>query len=96
MTKRDIEEIIKKNRDLMDVCHVKSIYLFGSYVRNEQKENSDIDLLVDFEHRTYKNYINLIYSLEDLFKKEVTVVTRDGISPYVRPYILKEAEKIEG
>ena len=96
MTKEEIKKIIREHREILEKYRVKSIALFGSYVRDEQKENSDIDLLVEFEENTYDNFINLIFSLEDLFKKKVTVVTVKGISPYIQPYVLKEAEKIEG
>ena len=74
---------------------VKSIALFGSYVRNEQKKDSDIDLLVEFDEDTYHNFINLIFSLEELLREEVTVVSKEDLSPYIQPYILREAEKIE-
>lgn len=70
--------------------------LFGSYVRGEQRENSDIDFLVEFEEDNYYNFIHLIFSLEDLLKKSVQVVTKADLSPYIRPYIMTEAEKIEG
>jgi len=38
----------------------------------------------------------LIFALENLFKKEVAVVSTEDLSPYIRPYVLKEVEKIEG
>lgn len=96
MTKEDIKRILKEHRDILAKYQVKSIALFGSYVRNEQKEDSDIDFLVEFKEDTYDNFINLIFSMEDLFHKEVTVVSEEGLSPYIKPYVLKEAEKIEG
>lgn len=96
MTKEDIKKIIKEHKGILDRNKVKSIALFGSYVRNEQRADSDIDLLVEFREVSYDNYINLIFSLEKIFNKEVTVVTPAGLSPYIRPYVLKEAEKIEG
>lgn len=96
MTKEEIKKILLENKDILRRYKVKSIALFGSYVRNEQKEDSDIDFLVEFEEDTYNNFINLISALEDLFKKEVTVVTVEDLSPYIRLYVLKEAEKIEG
>jgi predicted nucleotidyltransferase len=96
MTKDDIKGIIAKNRDILKKYKVKSISLFGSYVRNEQREDSDIDLLIEFEEDTYHNFINLIFTLEDLLQKKVTVVSKDEISPYILPYVLKEVEKIEG
>lgn len=60
-------------------------------MRNEQREESDIEFLVEFEEDTYSNFINLIFTLEDLLKKEVAVVTGEDLSPYIRPYVLKEA-----
>lgn len=95
MTKEDIKRLIKEHKDVLVKYSVKSIALFGSYVRNEQKKSSDIDFLVEFEKPTYDNFINLVFSLEDLLKKEVTVVTPKGMSPYILPYVLKEAEEIE-
>ncbi|KPJ64288.1 MAG: hypothetical protein AMJ45_06075 [Syntrophobacter sp. DG_60] len=95
MTKEEIKRIIRENKEILEKYKVKSIALFGSYVRNEQKEDSDIDLLVEFEKPTYHNFINLVFTLEDLFKKEVTVVTPKGMSPYILPYVLKEIEEIE-
>ena len=96
MTKDDVKRIIIENKDILKKYTVKSISLFGSYVRNEQREDSDIDLLIEFEEDTYHNFINLIFTLENLLQKEVTVVSKDEISPYILPYVLKEEEKIEG
>ncbi|MDI6731892.1 MAG: nucleotidyltransferase family protein [Candidatus Margulisbacteria bacterium] len=96
MDKKKIKDLIHQHREILSKNKVGSVYLFGSYVRNEQREDSDIDLLVEFKENSYKNFINLIFSLESLFNKEVTVVTPNSISPYIKPYVMKEAEKIEG
>jgi len=96
MTKKEIKEIIREHKEILKKYKVKSIALFGSYVRNEQKKDSDIDLLVEFDEDTYHNFINLIFSLEELLREEVTVVSKEDLSPYIQPYILREAEKIEG
>jgi len=96
MTKEKIKEIIREHKEILKKYKVKSVALFGSYVRNEQKEDSDIDLLVEFEEDTYHNFINLIFSLEELLKKEITVVSKEDLSPYIQPYVLKEIERIEG
>lgn len=96
MTKEKIKEIIRGHKEILKKYRVKSVALFGSYVRNEQKEDSDIDLLVEFEEDTYHNFINLIFSLQELLKKEITVVSREDLSPYIQPYVLKEIERIEG
>ncbi|MBF0564737.1 MAG: nucleotidyltransferase family protein [Nitrospirae bacterium] len=96
MTKEDIKSILWANKEVLNRYRVKSIALFGSYVRNEQRQDSDIDFLVEFTDNTYDNFINLIFSLEELFKKSVTVVGETDLSPYIKPYVLKEMEKIEG
>jgi len=96
MTKEEVKRILLANREILKKYKVKSIMLFGSYARNEERENSDIDFLVEFEKDTYDNFIHLIFSLEELFKRKVQVVTKEDLSPYIRPYVLKEVERIEG
>ncbi|MBA7670259.1 hypothetical protein ES703_78404 [subsurface metagenome] len=41
-------------------------------------------MLVEFEEDTYYNFINLIFSLEELSRKEITVVTKEDLSPYIK------------
>ena len=54
---------------------VEQIGLFGSYARNEEHENSDIDVLVKFREPALKSLIGLLDFLEDKFKKKVDIVT---------------------
>lgn len=89
MTKEEIIDIILKNKKILKKYKVKSISLFGSYVRNEQKEDSDVDLLVEFKEATYHNFINLVFSLEILLKKEVNLIPEGSLSPYLEPYVKK-------
>lgn len=49
MTKEEIKKTLSENKEILRRHKVKSIALFGSYVRNEQTEGSDIDFLVEFE-----------------------------------------------
>ena len=95
MTKEDIKGGLTANIEILKKHKVKSISLFGSYVRNEQKENSDIDFLVDFgEGVTLFDIVELEERLSDIFGKKVSIVSRRGLSKYIGPYILKEAETI--
>ena len=73
---------------------VKEIGLFGSYISNNQQKESDIDLLVDLqpEMKTFKNYMKLVYYLEDLFGRKVDLVTKQSLSPYIGPHILKTVQ----
>ena len=95
MTKEDIDRVLFLNREILKKYRVKSISLFGSYVRNEQKEESDIDFLVDFqEGATLFDFVELQDSLSELLAKNVSIVSKRGLSKYIGPYILKEAEPI--
>ncbi len=76
---------------------VSSLGLFGSYIRNEETEDSDIDLLVDFEpeQESYENFMAVYDVLEQLFKDEkIEIVTKNGLSKYIGPKILKEVEYV--
>ncbi len=95
MTKEDIKRVLVANREILRRYKIKSIALFGSYVRNEQKEDSDIDFLVDFrEGTTLFDFVELQDSLSEILGKKVSMVSRRGLSRYIGPYILREAETI--
>ena len=96
INKSEIISILKKNRDTIISYGVRKIGLFGSFVRNQQKDTSDIDILVEFEtdKLTYDNYINLAFFLENSLTKKVDLITSDSLSPYIGPEILKEVEYV--
>lgn len=61
---------------------VNALALFGSYSRNEQSENSDIDIMVDFNKPLGMEYFELVYMLRHVFHEhKVEVVTKQGIMP---------------
>jgi hypothetical protein len=71
---------------------VKRLALFGSTARDEAREDSDVDVLVDFAHpATFRGYFGLKFHLEELLGKEVDLVCEDGIRPPIRPYIEQDA-----
>ena len=95
MQKKDIIKILSAHGDMLKKCKVKSVALFGSYVRNEQKENSDIDFLVELDKGvTLFDMVRLEDNLSEIMRKKVNIVSRRGLSKYIGPYILKEAETI--
>lgn len=76
---------------------VSRIGLFGSYVRNEASESSDIDIIIDFEENkeTYLNFINSCETLENEFKNQkLDIVTLKGLSPFIGAHILDEVEYV--
>ncbi len=88
--------LIEEHRDRIKALGVKKLGLFGSFVREEQGVESDIDLLVEFEQgkKTYDNFILLSFFLEDLFKRRVELVTPESLSPYIGPHIMNEVEYV--
>jgi predicted nucleotidyltransferase len=90
LTDKKIMSLLKKHNDILKKYKVKRIGLFGSYIRGEQKRYSDIDFLVEFEEPTFDNFMDLIFSLEDLFSKKVELITNGNLSPYIQPYVEKE------
>lgn len=75
---------------------VSQISLFGSFVRGEQRPDSDVDLLVTFEpnRKSLDDFLGLADFLENLFGRRVEIVTPESLSPYIGPYILAEAEDV--
>lgn len=96
LTKEDIVNLLRQSKEKLTSFGVKSIGLFGSFVRGETSAQSDIDILVEFsrDRVTYDNFIDTCFFLEELFDHEVEVVTADSISPYIKPYIMKEVEYV--
>ncbi len=77
-------------QEIKDRYSVSKIGVFGSYARGEEKESSDVDVLVEFEEPTYNNFIELIFFLEELLDRKVDLVTTGGLSPYMKPTVEKE------
>jgi len=97
LTKEIIKQRIHQNKSQIKKLGVDVIGLFGSYVRGEQHEKSDIDLLIAFEEdkESFHNFMEACYLLEAIFEGEkVEVVTKNGLSPYIGPKILKEVEYV--
>jgi predicted nucleotidyltransferase len=97
LDKKDIFNELAKNKFAIQNFGVSKIGLFGSYVRNEQNSDSDIDILIEFEKEktTFDNFMGVCFYLEDLFVgKKVEVVTTGGLSKYIGPFILKEVEYV--
>ena len=93
MTRDYILSTIKIHKAELSKFGIQNIGLFGSYVRDEQSKKSDIDILIEFdpEKESFDNYMAAYDYFENLFKNEkVEIVTRNGLSPYLGPKILKE------
>jgi uncharacterized protein len=67
---------------------VKRIGIFGSFARGEEREDSDLDVLVVFEEgqKTFDNYMDLKFYLEDLFGRKIDLVTEKALKPQQFPF----------
>jgi predicted nucleotidyltransferase len=95
-TKDDIWSALRKNQNRIREFGVRKLGLFGSFVREEQRLDSDVDLLVEFEQdkKTFKNFMALAFLLEEILNHQVELVTTESLSLYIRPYVAKEVEYV--
>ena len=86
-------ELIK---DFFSKQPVLKAYLFGSYSRGDENENSDIDLLVelDYTQPIGLEFIQMKFDLQHLLSKKVDLVSSRGLSKYIKPILDKEKKLI--
>ena len=88
----DIEANLKENKDLLsERFNVKEIGIFGSFVRGEQKETSDLDILVEFEGGvSLFEIVRLERFLSELLGEKVDLVMKNSLKPRIGKHILRE------
>jgi len=91
-TKKDILRTLKALKpELLIPYKVKEIGLFGSFVREEQGEASDIDVLVDFqEDASFFDLVRLGLFLEEKFNRKVDIIPKESLRAEIRESILQE------
>lgn len=85
--KPEIIKILRKNK-------VKKAGIFGSYVRGEQKKNSDIDIIVEPPKGVGFGFVGIKFDLEKGIKRKVDLVTYKSLHPLLREKILKDEMRI--
>ncbi len=92
----DFEEMKKKIVKILKKNKVVRAGIFGSYARGEQKENSDIDILVEINDKKFSllDLVGLEMEIKSILKKEIDLLTYKGISPYLRDRILEEEVRL--
>lgn len=89
--KANIEEIKKKAVPILKQAGVTRSAVFGSYIRGDARDNSDIDMLVEVPRGTgLFAFVGLQYKLEDVLNKKVDLVTYQSIHPLLRDRISRE------
>ena len=95
---------LSKRNQIIEICRkhdVKRLYVFGSILSDQFKENSDIDLLISFKEipieKYADNYFDLKFSLEDLFKRQIDLLEEKTISnPFLKESIDSSKKLIYG
>lgn len=83
--------LAKAKPDLQKKYPLSTLGIFGSYARGDASENSDIDVLVDFNSAIGgMKYISLAHEIADLFSIKVDVVSKDGIKPKYFKYVSED------
>ena len=89
---KNIEKLVKENKVLLTKqFKVKEIGIFGSVVRGEDKETSDVDILVEFvEPIGFFKFLELEEYLSDLIGRKVDLVSKKALKPRIGKHILRE------
>jgi uncharacterized protein len=91
-TLEEIKQLLKQSKSvLQENYRVTELGIFGSYVRGEQNEASDVDVLIDYEKApTLFKLVELRNYLNELTGMKVDVVTKKGLKPRIRERVLSE------
>ena len=83
---------LMKNEEKILSFGVERIGIFGSFVRNEMRADSDVDFFVEFKegYKNYDNFMDLAFFLKELTGREIELVTPNSLSPFLGPEIMKE------
>jgi uncharacterized protein len=88
--KENITNVLKANKlNLIAKYHLKSIGIFGSFTRQDFRDDSDIDILIDYDYPLGIEFIDLADELEKILNRKVDLVSKNG----VKPKYLEEIQK---
>ena len=91
LTREKILNYLKEYKSLKkDEYHIKKLGIFGSYARNEARENSDIDIVVDFEEPDLFYQIGIMQDLREKFNTKVDVI---ALWKHINPRLLTRIQK---
>jgi predicted nucleotidyltransferase len=88
---RTIEEIRQKILPVLEKHNIKKAGLFGSFIRGEMREDSDIDILVEIEDNiSLLDFVGIKLEIEDVLGRKVDLVEYSTIKPLLKDRIIKE------
>jgi hypothetical protein len=82
--------------ELKESYAVSEIGIFGSFARGEQRDGSDVDVLVEFARPIgFVTFIRLENRLQEILGRKVDLVTRKALKPYIGRHILDEVRYVQ-
>ncbi len=98
---KKLETYISAITKLCELYNVRTLYAFGSVLREDFNQESDIDLLVDFNKMDLKiyadNYFDFKFSLEDILNRPVDLLEEQALkNPYLRDSIIQQRQMVYG
>jgi uncharacterized protein len=92
--KSELFELFRTQNAKLRHYGVKRLGVFGSFARGEAKQDSDVDILVEFQPncKSFDNFMELGFFLEEILGRKVELLTPESLSPYIGPHILSEVE----
>lgn len=94
-TQETITDFLSTHSDTLRQMGVRKIGLFGSYVRDEQHKDSDIDLLLVMDNFTFVSWMDVWNYLEDNLGCEIDLVPEKDLRDELRPTVLSEVHYVE-
>jgi hypothetical protein len=94
--KQQAFERIQSHQSALKLFGAARLGLFGSFVRGEQTEKSDIDFVVEFAEgkKTFRNFMNMADYLEKVLSRKVDLLTWEGMASFVKREVEKEVEYV--
>lgn len=92
-----IQNYLPKINQICEESGIIYLGVFGSQARDDARENSDVDLLVEFKETPgLIKFINTKNKFENVLCKKVDLVTKKGLSKYIQPFVNKDIYQIYG
>jgi predicted nucleotidyltransferase len=92
--KSELFAVIANHKAELQRLGLKRVGVFGSFARGDQTEQSDVDMLVEFDplRKNFDNFMATAIFLENTLGRKVELMTPESLSPHFAPFILREVE----
>lgn len=91
-SKKQVLKIIQSNHEQIKTYGIKKLGIFGSVAKESHHAKSDVDILVEFHkgNKTFDNYMELKFFLENLFGRKVDLVIKEALKERIKSRVLSE------